>query len=82
MITCTITTATGLCGKPAVATFVGITTGEMYAECAEHCPPYALAPKAAAPKAAKPKYCKKAACVEAAMGYEFVAHLAGTCVTK
>ena len=79
MTTCTFTTAHGPCGKPAVTTFVGITTGETFAECAEHAPAYALTPAPKAPKAKAPVYCKKAACVEEAMGYEFVAHLAGTC---
>lgn len=76
MTTCTVTLGTGLCGKTAVVTFVGITTGETFAECEEHAMKVHTVKKA---KAAKVVYCKKAACVEEAMGYEFVAHLAGTC---
>jgi hypothetical protein len=34
--TCTITLSTGRCGRPAVTTFVGILTGETYAECEAH----------------------------------------------
>lgn len=73
--TCTITTATGVCGAPAVTTFVGVITGETFAECAAH----AMTTPAPAAKAKAPRYCRKVACIEEALGYEFVAHLAGTC---
>ena len=76
MATCTVYVGTTRCGKAAVVTFVGITTGETFAECEEH----AVVTKVEkAEKAKATRYCRKAACVEEALGYEFVAHLAGTC---
>jgi hypothetical protein len=79
--TATVTAFGAKCGEPAVRVFAG-TGGEVFAECEAHAARTTLHVATTGTVETRKRYCRKAVCVEAAMGYERVVHLAGTCVTR